>query len=259
MLNVRLFHRKAEEAQAVIEELESAGYRTEYTEKWEKPRPPLPDAFVIDLSRVPSHGREAAIFLRGSKATRHVPIVFVGGDPEKVKAIRQQLPDAVYTEPGRLRSAVRAAIANRPDAPVVPPQMMDRYGSRTAAQKLGIRAGSRVLVVNPPRDYAQAIGAVPPGVTFEEETRQGGDLTLWFVENAGDLLATMRRMRGVAAHSRLWVLWRKGRKSEVTQTVIREAGLGAGLVDYKICAVNETWSAMAFAPRKHVQRAGAGK
>lgn len=243
----------------MIEELESAGHKVEYTERWTRPRPPLPDAFVIDLSRLPSHGREVAIFLRGSKKTRHIPIIFVGGEPEKVKAIRQQLPDAVYTEAGRLRSAVRAAITNRPDTPVVPAQMMDRYASRTAAQKLGIRAGWRVVVVNPPRDYAQAIGAVPDGVTFEEETRGRGDLTLWFVENAGDLLSGMRPMRGAAANSRLWVLWRKGRKSEVTQTVVREAALGAGLVDYKICSVNEIWSAMAFAPRKRVQRAGAGK
>lgn len=101
-----------------------------------------PDAFVIDLSRMPSHGREVAAFFRGQKATRHIPIVFVGGAPEKVEAIRKLLPDARYTTSGRLPSTLRAALANRPASPVVPAQMMARYTSRSAAQKLGIREGA---------------------------------------------------------------------------------------------------------------------
>src|ERR1700694_1631973 len=54
-----------------------------------------PAAVLIDLDRLPSHGREVAAALRNSKWTRHVPIVFAGGVPEKVDRIRQELPDAV--------------------------------------------------------------------------------------------------------------------------------------------------------------------
>ena len=57
-----------------------------------------PDAVVIDLGRIPSHGRAVATFLRQQKATRPAPIVFVSGAPKKVAKTRELLPDAVYTE-----------------------------------------------------------------------------------------------------------------------------------------------------------------
>src|SRR5512145_2140204 len=69
-----------------------------------------PDAFVIDLSRLPAHGREVAASLRERKATRHVPLVFVDGAPEKVARVRALLPDAIYTDWGRIRGALRAAL-----------------------------------------------------------------------------------------------------------------------------------------------------
>src|SRR5687767_14567225 len=55
-----------------------------------------PDAFVIDLSRLPSHGRDVATWLREGKATRGIPLVFLEGDAEKVARLRALLPDATY-------------------------------------------------------------------------------------------------------------------------------------------------------------------
>jgi len=55
-----------------------------------------PAAVIIDLTRLPSHGRAVAVALRQQKATRLVPLVFAGGEPEKVEATRALLPDAVY-------------------------------------------------------------------------------------------------------------------------------------------------------------------
>jgi DNA-binding response OmpR family regulator len=89
MARVRLFHWKAEEAKPLLTLLKAAGYSVDYKEpviSYREVRLSPPDAIVIDLSRLPSHGREVAVFLRGSKATRHVPIVFVGGEPEKLGA-----------------------------------------------------------------------------------------------------------------------------------------------------------------------------
>src|SRR5712691_11079382 len=54
-------------------------------------------AVLIDLDRLPSHGREVAVALRNSKSTRHIPIVFAGGVEEKVERIRKELPDAQFT------------------------------------------------------------------------------------------------------------------------------------------------------------------
>jgi hypothetical protein len=63
------------------------------------------------------------------------------------------------------------------------------------------------------------------------------------------------RMRGLAGRTRLWILWPKlaARKtSGITQQFLRESAAGVGLVDYKICSVDKTWSAMLFARRKSV-------
>lgn len=252
MARIRLVHWKAVEAAPVRQTLQSAGHTVDYDEKLQpevfraiKQAPP--DAFVIDLSRLPSHGREVAVFFRGRKTVRHVPIVFVGGLPEKVGAIRALMPDAVYTAAVRLPSAVRAALAKRPANPVVPPQMMERYGARTAAEKLGIRAGARVAVVDPPRNYAAAIGELPEGAVLDEAPAAVCEVTLWFVSDAAGCAARLPDMRRLAARTKLWIVWRKG--SEVTQPFLRASATAVGLVDYKICAVNKTWSAMLLAVR----------
>jgi hypothetical protein len=214
-----------------------------------------PDVFVIDLARRPSHRREVATFLRGQKATRDIPIVFVDGAPEKVAAIRSLLPDAVYAPAARVRSAVREALAHRPASPVVPTQMMERYASRTAAQKLGIRAGSAAALIDPPRNYASVIGELPAGATLEEAAGTGCPVTLWFVTDTGVLHAALPGMRKLAGRTKLWILWPKraaGKSSGITQPFLRESAAAVGLVDYKICAVNATWSAMLFARKKEV-------
>lgn len=79
-----------------------------------------PAAFVIDLGRLPSHGREVAHSLRQSKPLRRIPIVFVGGAEAKVAPIRAELPDAAYAEWEGIGAALRAAIASPPADPVVP-------------------------------------------------------------------------------------------------------------------------------------------
>ncbi|MGA2737681.1 MAG: hypothetical protein ABSG65_09545 [Bryobacteraceae bacterium] len=257
MPRVRLIHWKAGEAVALLADLRAGGYAADYDEKlspaeFRTIRDSPPDAFAIDLSRLPSHGREIAIFLRGQKATRHIPIVFVGGAPEKVEAIRKLLPDAIYTAPGRLRSALRAALAKRPASPVVPAQMMARYASRSAAQKLGIREGATVALIDPPRNYASVIGELPAGAALveagEEMPEEIRPITLWFVHDAAALREALPGMRKLAAGTKLWILWRKG--SAVTQPFLRESAAAVGLVDYKICSVDATWSAMLFARRK---------
>jgi hypothetical protein len=255
MSRLRLFHWKAEEAAPLIAALKAAGHSVEYQEKlasYREARESPPDAFVIDLSRLPSHGREVAIFLRGSKATRHVPTVFVGGAVEKVEGVRRVLPDASYTSPGRLIATLRHV---KPLAdPVRPAQMMDRYAGRTPAQKLGIGKGARVAVVDPPSDYAQAIGKLPEGAWLEEEPTDDCKVTLWFARDPAGFQAALPEMRKAAARTRLWILWPKrkpkGKQDGLDGNIVRQGAADVGLVDYKICSVNETWSAMVFTVKK---------
>lgn len=256
MARIRLFHWKTQEAQVFVEYLRAAGHQVAHEEKlaaglFGKIRSSPPDAFVIALTRLPSQGREVAVFLRGSKATRHIPIVFVDGDPEKVAVIRRQIPDAVYTSLKGLGSALRKALSNPPAAPIVPPQMMDRYRERATAQKLGIAAGARVCLLDPPRDYESVLGPVPDGVTFVEDAARDCSVTLWFVTDAAAYPARLPRFRALASNTKLWIVWPKGgRQTGISQRFIRETATAVGLVDYKICSVNDRWSAIAFAKKK---------
>ncbi len=253
LFHVRLFHWRSEEAKPLLTVLKAAGYSVDYKEpvsSYREVRLSPPDAIVIDLSRLPSHGREVAVFLRGSKATRHIPIVFVGRRTGKIEYVRRVLPDAVYTPVSRLRSALRSAIANPPVDPLKPAQMMERWGARTTAQKLGVAKGARVFVIDPPAGYARAIGELPEGASFEEESADACALALWFIHGIAEFQAGLSRMRTLAAHARLWILWRKSKQDGLNGNIIRAGAIDVGLVDYKICSINETWSAMVFAVKK---------
>jgi hypothetical protein len=238
----------------MIAALRAAGHKVNYKDtlaNYRELRETPPDAIVIDLSRTPSHGRELAVFVRGSKHLRHIPIVFVDGEPEKVEAVRRLIPDASYTSASRLKSALRSALANPPENPVRPAQMMDRWAGRSTAQKLGVAKNARIAVIDPPPDYARAIGDLPEGAVFEEESTTGCQPALWFVHGPAEFQAALPQMRRLAAHSRLWILWRKGKRDDLDGNIIRRGAIDVGLVDYKICSINDTWSAMVFAVKKH--------
>lgn len=66
----------------------------------------MPDAVVIYLTRLPSHGRETAIALRSARATRNVPIVFVEGKGEPLEKTRAKVPDAIYVTSEELGNAL---------------------------------------------------------------------------------------------------------------------------------------------------------
>lgn len=253
MARIAVFHWKPAEAGPLVDALKRGGHRVELCEKmadYRRVREVPPDAIVIDLSRMPSQGREVGVFFRGAKKTRHVPLVYVGGEPEKVEKNRKVLPDATYTSLPKVRSAVKEAIAHPPENPFVPTQMMDRFADRTAAQKIGIGKDYRVFVVDPPVDYARAVGKLPEGASYDEESSEGCAVTLWFVRDLAEFHSMLPRMRKLAACSRLWILWRKGKQDGLDGNLIRESAMAFGLVDYKVCSVDKTWTGMVFAVKK---------
>jgi hypothetical protein len=247
----------------LIDLLSKAGYTVEYSPQepaggFRLMRADPPYAAIIDMTRLPAHGYYVATAVRGSKTLRHIPIVFVDGTDEKLERVRRELPDATFTTRARLAGVLKKA---RPlTEPAAAPDYMNRFAGRSAAQKLGIKEGAQVAVVDPPADYLQVIGELPTGVAFEESPRQYPALTLWFVRELDVYLEGLRRMRDGAGKTRLWVIYPKlqakarGAKSKadagLNQNRIREAALAVGLVDYKICSVNETWSGMLFTRKK---------
>lgn len=257
MTRVRLIHWKAEEATERTSKLKAAGYEVEYSPPDSKAYKALknnpPAVFVIDLSRMPSHGMEVGSSLRGYKATRNVPLVFVEGEPEKVERIRKLLPDATFTTWSKIRSALKIAIANAPANPVKPESNLAGYSGTPLPKKLGIKPNATVALVNAPRDFETTLGVLPEGVTFVEEAKGPAELIVWFIRSRFELESQIVEMRKATGNGGLWIAWPKktsGVVSDLTENIIRDTGLAVGLVDYKVCAVDATWSGLKFAVRK---------
>ncbi len=135
---------KASEAREKAEILQKAGHEVEF----DIPSPPIlkkikaepPEIFIIDLSRLPSQGRDVALNLRQGKSSRYVPIIFLDGLPEKVALVKKHLPDAAYTTWDHINGAIKEAIAQPPKNPVVPRSAFDGYADAPLIKKLGIKA-----------------------------------------------------------------------------------------------------------------------
>jgi CheY-like chemotaxis protein len=255
---ILLAHWNAGEAAERAKRLRRAGHRVRVLADARNSAPrdvreSPPAAFVIDLSRLPAHGLALATWLRAQKATRPAPIVFVGGEPEKVERARAVLPDATYAEWHVIRSALASAL-RRPPAKPLAPGVFAQYAGRPLAAKLGIRAGSRVALLEAPPRFSRTIGTLPQGAMMTSVAASSDDLRMLFArtrfELARGFAAATRGLRDGAA---VWIAWPKrtsSATSDLSQQAVREFGLGRGWVDYKICAVDDTWSALCFRKRR---------
>jgi hypothetical protein len=118
--------------------------------------------------------------------------------------------------------------------------------------KLGIRPGGRVLLDSPPG--GPDLGALPDGVTLHRRAGAGSyDVVLLVAPSASRLQGRWPRLLpALGTAGRLWVCWPKksaGVPTDLTEGAVREFGLAAGLVDVKVCAVDATWSGLAFVRR----------
>jgi CheY-like chemotaxis protein len=205
-----------------------------------------PAAFVVDLSRRPSHGRDVAQALRMRKATRHVPILFLQGEPEKVGQIRSVLPDAVYSSWQRLRADLKRALSHPPAEPVVPKPMAG-YSGTPLPKKLGIKPGITVSLLNAPAGFERTLGSI------REDSRCANIVFLFAASRLELERFFPAAVRAMAEKGGLWIIWPKKTSSinsDLDQNSVRRFGLDNALVDYKICAVDSTWSGLLFARRR---------
>ena len=131
------------------------------------------------------------------------------------------------------------------------------YSGTPLAKKLGIAPGTRLVVVDAPDDYEGLVAPLPPGVERAERLDAKTDLVHHFTRSRATLaraLASCRkRMRPDCV---VWVSWPKkssGVATDVTEDTIREVALPLGLVDVKVCAVDETWSGLKLVLRKELR------
>lgn len=132
------------------------------------------------------------------------------------------------------------------------------YSGTPLARKLGIAEGCRLLVVNPPQDYAALLAPMPDGVAFESRLCARTDVVHVFAESRAALAGDLARLRtGIRADAAIWVSWpKKASKvaTDVTEDTIREIALPLGLVDIKVCAVSQVWSGLKLVIRKELRR-----
>ena len=256
MTRIRLIHWNAAEAKDRIKHLRAAGYAVDYDpmtpDLLRGTREHPPAAVVIDLGVLPTHGREVALSLRENKGTRGVPLVFLEGEPEKVEKIRTLLPDAAYTSWSNAAHTIAAVIAAPPREPLVPSERSTGYSGTPLPQKLGIERNAVVVVIDAPRDFARTLGVLPEGAELRARATQERTLTIWFCKSARRYEAQIRAVALALAGEPLWVAWPKkssGVDSDISETIVRDVALAHNLVDYKVCAIDETWSALKFAVR----------
>lgn len=131
------------------------------------------------------------------------------------------------------------------------------YSGTPLAKKLGITAGSRVVVESPPADYRDLLAPIPSGVEFESRLSQATDIVHVFTDSRAALFAALQRLRtAIRQDAAIWVSWpKKSSKvpTDVTEDSIREVALPLGLVDIKVCAVSETWSGLKLVIRKELR------
>jgi hypothetical protein len=194
-----------------------------------------------------------ALTIRKGGATRHVPLVFVGGDPQKVARIRELLPDAVYTSWEKIGGDLERAIAHPPQDPVVHDSLFAAYSGKSLTEKLGVKAHSVLALIGAPEGFEKTLGELPVGAELRAGSDEARDLTIWFARSRQELLKELESVAAQAEPGPLWIAWPKkasGVASDLSQQVVRETGLASRLVDYKICSIDATWSGLLFTRRK---------
>jgi hypothetical protein len=192
--------------------------------------------------------------LRGSKTTRHIPIVFAGGVEEKVARLRAELPDAVFTAWKKIAPALKRAIAAPPIAPVRPAPHMERWGAANLTRKLGIAAGMKVALIGDEDGLEEIIGELPEGASLTQRVADDTRLVLYAVHSLRELNAVLEHAQGrLPEGASFWIIHRKGAAKEYrdfNQNDVRDLALAHDFVDYKVCSVDARWSGLKFARRK---------
>ena len=131
------------------------------------------------------------------------------------------------------------------------------YSGTPLAKKLGIGTGHRVWLAKAPVDYRAMVAPLPDGVTFVSKPSTTIDVAHVFTSKRSELEKTLRSLRKtLKPDAAIWVSWPKKTSklpTDITEGVIRDVALPMGLVDVKVCAVDETWSGLKLVVRRELR------
>ncbi|RJQ09854.1 MAG: DUF3052 family protein [Dehalococcoidia bacterium] len=135
---------------------------------------------------------------------------------------------------------------------------MAGYSGTPLVQKLGIKSGHRVMLLGAPEGFDATLGTLPDGVTVRTAARGTADVVVLFTTRRALLEARIDTLgAAVFPGGAVWVAWpKKAAKvpTDMTEDVVREVCLPRGLVDNKVCAIDETWSGLRVVHRVERRR-----
>jgi len=127
------------------------------------------------------------------------------------------------------------------------------YSGTPLPKKLGIKPAMKVAVLAAPYEFRKTLGDLPEGAQLCDDDARDARLTIWFVRAARELKSGIKRAARCAERGSVWIAWPKkasGVVCDFSENDVRNAGLASGIVDFKICAIDATWSGLCFAKRK---------
>lgn len=128
------------------------------------------------------------------------------------------------------------------------------YSGTPLAKKLGIKEGMTVVTVNAPDNYLALLDPLPDGVSVADKPQSSADILHIFTNTQDGLFRGLADAKGlIKQNGSIWVSWyKKAAKlpTEITEDTVREAAFPLGLVDVKVCAVDEKWSGLKLVIRR---------
>jgi hypothetical protein len=125
---------------------------------------------------------------------------------------------------------------------------MAGYSGTPLPRKLGIKEGHRVAFPGAPEGFEATLGPLPDGVTVRARARGPLDVIVFFAVRRAELERRFAGLMGaIERDGGLWIAWPKrssGVATNLTEDAVREIGLSNGLVDNKVCAIDDTWSGL---------------
>jgi hypothetical protein len=122
------------------------------------------------------------------------------------------------------------------------------YSRNPLNQKLGLKSGFRIAVINAPDRYWDLVHPLPDGASVFGARARRLDFVHMFAERRAELARALPKLIGrIKSDGMIWISWPKrtsGVATDISEDVVRELALPLGLVDVKVCAVDETWSAL---------------
>ena len=140
---------------------------------------------------------------------------------------------------------------------------MAGYSGTPLVKKIGIKQQQRLFFKSAPASFAKDLGPLPDGTELLKAAKPPVDVAVLFVKGRAELEKELMPVaEKIASNGMVWVGWPKkssGVKTDMTEDVVRAVALPQGLVDVKVCAIDETWSGLKLVWRKEKRAAVASR